>query len=314
MRGMVDIITVEMEKDQTKKNKFSSLLSNKTKLEKCLYVAMIVIMAIIAIILVDINVKRANDATKQNTKIVQDIKNINVHPNDDKTIDKFIRDYFKARSNLNYPKIFSAYGRDYYKEERESKDNSFKKIVDNIRYEKIFVSSYDDINIYTDKGFYDDEVICIVTYDMAFGFTTDKAPMIIVFYLVKKDNSYIIKDTFDVGTSKYIVDVVSTDFVKELYNDTYVRLNRVLLSNEDLRLAYNSFRQSEMNMKSDLGSLHKKDIIEKIMSNNLDPVKDADKIYNEITAEKKERERQEALNEYLDRVIASLSDAQRLPQ
>lgn len=307
---MVGIITVEMEKDQTKKLKFFSFLNNKSKLEKCFYVAMIAILAIIAIILVDIISKKV---TNRNLKTSYAVKNINVHPNEDETIDKFIRDYFKARSNLNYPKIFSAYGRDYYKEERESKDDSFKKIVDNIRYEKIFVSSYDNINIYTESGYYDDEVICIVTYDMAFGFTTDKAPMIIVFYLVKNDNSYIIKDYLDVGTSKYIVDVVSTDFVKELYNDTYVRLNRVLLSNEDLRLVYNSFRQSEMNMKSDLGSLHKKEIIEKITSNNLDPIKDANEIYDEISAEKKERTRYDSLNEYLDRVIASLSDAQRMP-
>lgn len=314
MHGMVVIITVEMEKDQTKKIKFLSFLNNKSKLEKCFYVAMIVILAIIAIILVDIIRKKSNKTANQSLKTAYDVKDINVHPNEDESIDKFIRDYFKARSNLNYPKIFSSYGRDYYKEERESKDDSFKKIVDNIRYEKIFVSSYDDINIYTEKGFYENEIICIVTYDMAFGFTTDKAPMIIVFYLVKNDNSYIIKDNFDVGTSKYIVDVVGTDFVKELYNDVYVRLNRVLLSNEDLKLVYNSFRQSEMNMKSDLGPLHKKDIIEKIVSNELDPVKNANEIYDEITTEKKENSRYDSLNEYLDRVIASLSDVQRLPQ
>lgn len=310
---MVVITTVEMEKEQTKKIEFLSFLNNKSKLEKCFYVAMIVILAIIAIILVDIIRKKANKAANQSLKTAYDVKNINVHPNEDESIDKFIRDYFKARSNLNYPKIFSSYGRDYYKEERESKDDSFKKIVDNIRYEKIFVSSYDDINIYTEKGFYENEIICIVTYDMAFGFTTDKAPMIIVFYLVKNDDSYIIKDNFDVGTSKYIVDVVGTDFVKELYNDVYARLNRVLLSNEDLKLVYNSFRQSEMNMKSDLGPLHKKDIIEKIISNELDPIKNANEIYDEIANEKKENSRYDSLNEYLDRVIASLSDAQRMP-
>lgn len=310
---MVVITTVEMEKEQTKKIEFLSFLNNKSKLEKCFYVAMIVILAIIAIILVDIIRKKSNKAANQSLNTAYDVKNINVHPNEDESIDKFIRDYFKARSNLNYPKIFSSYGRDYYKEERESKDDSFKKIVDNIRYEKIFVSSYDDINIYTEKGFYENEIICIVTYDMAFGFTTDKAPMIIVFYLVKNDDSYSIKDNFDVGTSKYIVDVVGTDFVKELYNDVYARLNRVLLSNEDLKLVYNSFRQSEMNMKSDLGPLHKKDIIEKIISNELDPIKNANEIYDEIANEKKENSRYDSLNKYLDRVIASLSDAQRMP-
>ena len=58
---------------------------------------------------------------------------------------KFIKDYFKARTELNFSKIFSAYNRDYYKEERENTDGSFKKIIDNIRYERIFVKSYDDI-------------------------------------------------------------------------------------------------------------------------------------------------------------------------
>lgn len=301
---MVDIITAKMEKDQT---------NNNGKFVKVFYIAMIAIVAIIAIILVDLIIKSNHKVTENNYFTDGNYKNINVTLNMDEKVDKFIRDYFKARTDLNFSKIFSAYDRDYYKEERENTDGSFKKIIDNIRYERIFVKSYDDLTIYTEKGFYDDEIICIVTYDMAFGFTTDKAPTIIIFYLKKNGNSFIIKDNLDVGTSKYIVDVVNTEFVKGLYNDVYVRLNRVLTSNESLKLVYNSFRQSEMNMKSSLGPLHKKEIIENIIDNKYDPIKNAQKIHDEIVADKEEEAKRQNIDEYLSRVIASLSDAQRLP-
>lgn len=302
MHGMVDTITAKMEKEQT---------NNKEKFVKVFYIAMMGIMAVIAIILVDLIIKSKNKLPEKSYIADGNIKNINVTLNKDENIDKFIRDYFKARIDLNFSKIFSAYDRDYYKEERENTDGTFKKIIDNIRYERIFVKSYDDLTIYTEKGFYDDEVICIVTYDMAFGFTTDKAPTIIIFYLKQNGNSYIIKDDLDVGTSKYVVNVVNTEFVKELYNDIYLRLNRVLASNESLKLVYNSFRQSEMNMKSSLGPLHKKEIIEKIIDNKLDPVKNAKEIHDEIVFEKEEEKKSKVLNSYLDRVIASLSESQR---
>ena len=299
---MVDIITVEMEKDQT---------NEKKRLVKIFYIAMIAIMTVIAIILVNLIFKDRKRSIGEKEKINYNVSNINVVANTDEKIDKFIKDYFKARTDLNFSKIFMAYDRDYYKEERESKDGTFKSIIDNIRYERMFVESYDDIKIYTEKGFYDDEIVCIVTYDMAFGFTTDKAPMIIVFYIKKNGDSYIIKDDLDVGTSKYIVDVVNTDFVKELYNDTYARLNRVLTSNESLKLVYNSFRQSEMNMNSSLGSLNKKEIIEKINSNKIDLIRDAKKIYDEIAGKKEEESKKKELDDYLNRVIASLSVTQR---
>ena len=291
-----------MERDQT---------NDKKKLVKIFNIAMIAIMTVIAIILVSLISRDRKRSVSEKAMIDYNISNINVVSNTDEKIDKFIRDYFKARTDLNFSKIFMAYNRDYYKEERESRDDSFKTIIDNIRYERIFVKSYDDIKIYTEKGFYDDEIVCIVTYDMAFGFTTDKAPMIIVFYIKKNGDSFVIKDDLDVGTSKYVVDVVNTDVVKELYNDIYVRLNRVLTSNESLKLVYNSFRQSEMNMKSSLGSLNKKEIIEKINSNKVDLIRDAKKIYDEIVEKKEEESKQKELDEYLERVIASLSDAQR---
>ena len=312
MHGMADIITEAMEKEQISESKSLPIKDCKSNFLKFIYIAMIVIVAVIAIILVDL-IKRYEDRVAIETvNTYNDVSEIDVKPNEDEKIDNFIKDYFDARINLNYPKIFSAYGRDYYKEEREKKDSSFKNTIDNIRYENIFVKDYENINIYTEKGYYENEVICIVTYDMVFGFTTDKAPTIIVFYLTKEGDTFIIKDNFDVGTSKYIVDVVNTNYVKELYNDVYARLNRVLASSESLKLVYNSFRQSEMNMKSDLGPLHKNEMIERINGNKLDPIKDAKEIYDKIVSDKREIEKQNALNEYLERVIASLSDLQRV--
>ena len=312
MHGMADIITEAMENEQISESKSLPLKIGKLTFLKFINIAMIVIVTVIAIILVDLIRKYDDKATVENANISRDITEINVRPNEDERVDRFIKDYFKARTNLNYPKIFSAYGRDYYSEEREKKDTSFKDTIDNIRYENIFVKDYENINIYTEKGYYENEIICIVTYDMAFGFTSDKAPTIIVFYLVQDGDTFIIKEDFDVGTSKYIVDVVNTNYVKELYNDVYVRLNRVLTSSESLKLVYNSFRQSEMNMKSDLGSTYKNGMVERISSNKLDPIKDAKEIYDEIVSEKRESEKQNALNEYLERVIASLSETQRV--
>lgn len=314
MHGMVDIITAKMGKEQTSLKSKLICIYEKLSFTKVFNIAMIVILAIIAIILVDL-ISESRSRIEE-LKIIEDqeFKNINVKLNDDESIDKFIKGYFTARTNLNYPKIFSAYGRDYYKEERESENENseFKKTINNLRYEKTFVKSYDNVVIYTEKGFYENEVICVVTYDMAFGFTSDVAPMIIIFYLEKSGDTFVIKENLDVGTSKYVVSVANTEFVKALYDDIYIRLNRLLTSNESLKLAYNSFRQSEMNMKSSFGPLRKKDRIDKIETNKLDPIKNAKEIYDKIVTQKKENENKEKLNNYLDKVIASLSVAQRI--
>ena len=120
---MVDIITVEMEKDQT---------NEKKRLVKIFYIAMIAIMTVIAIILVNLIYKDRERSISEKEKINYNVSNINVVANTDEKIDKFIKDYFKARTDLNFSKIFMAYDRDYYKEERESKDGTFKSIIDNI--------------------------------------------------------------------------------------------------------------------------------------------------------------------------------------
>lgn len=290
------------------KKKFSSLINDdENKIKRYFCIAMLVIFAIIAIVFVDVlNKRKANKI-----KTVNENTNIVIGPSDDAEIYKLVSEYFKARTNLDYSKIFSSFGRDYYKEERKDRDGSFKKIIDSIRYERMFVQGYDNIKIYTTKGYYEGDILCIVTYDLALGFTTDTAPMMIIFYLERVDDNLIIKSDIDVGISKYIVEVSSAPAVVELYKEIYTKLNRVLVSNESLRLVYNSLRQYEMNMSQDLGPLHKMEIIENAKIKTTDPVKDADKIQKEIVERKEEESIEKRLDDYLERVIASLSDVQR---
>lgn len=311
MHGMVDFTMAETEKEQTNGKLKIHFKNDKDSIRKYFYIAMMVLITIIAIILVDLIRKNNKNIIGVGIAARNNAKSIDVKPTEDYDLYKFIDDYLKARTNLDYPKIFSSFGRDYYKEEREDRDGTFKKTIDSIRYERIFVRSYDNIKVYADNGFYDGDVICIVTYDMNLGFTDDKAPMIIIFYLEKDGNSYIIKENLDVGISKYIVEVTNTDTVKKIYDDVYTRLNRALVSNESLKLVYNSLRQFEMNMSSDLGPLNKLEMIENIGVKKLDLIEDADKIANDIKNAKEEAEKEKLLNEYIERVIASLSDAQR---
>ena len=307
MHGLADIITVVMV-EEVKKNIISFFKDDTNKKRKYFYIAMLAIIAIIAIVFYEL-IKENN----RNVKTSAEVQNIVIGPSDDKEVYKLITEYFKARTDLNYPKIFSAFGRDYYKEEREDKDGSFKKIIDSIRYERIFVKGYDNISIYTTKGYYEGDILCIVTYDLALGFTSDVAPMIIIFYLEKNDDKLIIKNNIDVGISKYIIEISNQPSVVDLYNSVYSRLNRVLISNENLRLTYNSLRQYEMNMNQDFGPLNKMEIIENAKVKTIDPVEDAYRVQKEIIEQKEEESIEKRLDDYLERVVASLSDIQKLP-
>lgn len=307
MHGLVDIITVVMV-EEVKKKIISFFQYDSIKKNKYFYIAMLAIIVIIAIVFYEL-IKESN----KNVPNSKAVENIVIGPSDDKEIYKLISEYFKARTDLNYPKIFSSFGKDYYKEERENKDGSFKRIMDSIRYERMFVKGYDNINIYTTNGYYEGDVLCIVTYDLLLGFTSDVAPMVIIFYLEQNDDKFIIKNNIDVGISKYIIKVANQPVVIELYNSVYTRLNRVLVSNESLRLTYNTLRQYEMNMNQDFGPINKMEIIENAKVKTKDPVKDASEAYEEIIEKKEEESIQKRLDDYLDSVIASLSDVQRLP-
>lgn len=307
MHGLVDIITATMGIEEIRKKISSFFNSDENRIKKYFYIAMLVIIATIAIVFVELlksNEEKSKNSINQNEYFV-------IGPTDNEEVTKLITEYFQARTDLDYPKIFKAFGRDYFKEEREDKDGSFKKIVDSIRYERMFVKGYDNIVIYSADGYYKNDILCVVTYDLALGFTTDTAPMMIIFYLERVDDNLIIKNDFDVGIYKYILDAVNADAVKALYNTVYTRLNRVLVSNESLRLTYNSLRQYEMNMSQDLDPINKMEIIEEAKIKTTDPVKDAEKVYKEIVEQKEEESVEKRLSDYLDRVIASLSDAQR---
>lgn len=311
MHGMVDIITVEMENEQTKKIFLFSNNLKKEKIIKILTIIMIVILAIIVIVFLNLHIKDKEYKNQIETK--HDINSIDVKPCEDYRIYKFISDYFKARTDLNFQRIFLAYGKDYYKEERNDKDGNLKKIVDNIRYERMFVKKFDNIKVYTENGYYGGETICIVTYDMQLGFTNnDKIPMIIIFYLKESNNSYIIKENFDLGTSKYIVDVINTENVKKIYDDVEDELNRLLVSNESLRLSYNSLRQYEINMNSEFEPIDKLQIIDDMKIKDFDIIKDSDEIFNKIIEDKEKQKQNEIVSEYIEKVVASLSDTQRV--
>lgn len=308
MHGSVVIITEVMAIEEIKNNISSFFKSDEFKIKKYFYIAMLAILVTIAIVFVAL-LKNSEESTK---KSINEREYFVIGPTNDEEVYKLITEYFKARTDLDYPKIFKAFGRDYYKEEREDKDGTFKKIIEGIRYERTFVKGYDNITIYTTDGYYKDEILCIVTYDLALGFTTDVAPMMIIFYLEKNNGNLVIKNNIDVGISKYIVEVVNTDVIKALYNEVHTRLSRILLSNESLRLTYNTLRQYEMNMNNDLGTLNKMEIIENAKIKTVDPVKDAEKAYKEILEQKEEESVEKRLDEYLERVVASLSDTQRV--
>ena len=308
MHGLAVIITEVMGIEEIKKKISSFFNSDENKIKKYFYIAMLAIVATIAIVFVAL--LKSNE--EKNEKTLNQNKNIVIGPTNDEEIHKLITNYFKARTDLDYPKIFKAFGRDYFKEEREDRDGTFKKIIDSIRYERMFVKDYENIVIYMTDGYYKGDKLCIVTYDLALGFTTDTAPMMIIFYLERVDDNLVIKNDLDVGISKYIVEVVNTDAVKELYKVIHTQLSRVLLSNESLRLTYNTLRQYEMNMSQDIGTINKMQIIEEAKIKTTDPVKDAEKIYKEIIEKKEEESIEKRLNDYLERVVASLSDTQRI--
>ena len=144
---------------------------------------------------------------------------------------------------------------------------------------------------------------------MQLGFTDIAAPMIVMFYVEERDGKYIIKDKLDVGTSKYIVSISENEFVKKLYEDVRLSLERAAAGSESLRLAYNTLRQIEVNQNVDLGSIDKKELIDSLNPKGTDLIKDARKIYDEIVKQNEERIAKEKLDNYLESIKASFSEA-----
>ena len=307
---MADIIMVQMVKELIKKIDIKSFVTSN-KVKKNLVIAMLALIAIIAIILIDLMNKDRIRLIELGKNVAYNESSVDIAICNDDLIVSFIHNYFKAKNSLNYQKIFEAYGRDYYAEERNDIDGSFARIMNVIKYEKIFIESYDDIVVYTCRGYREDETVCVVTYDMKLGFTDTKAPMIMIFYLMKGDEGYIIKDKMDVGTSKYLEEISNLESVKALYDNVAMRLDRASASSEGFRLVYNTLRQFEINQNVDIGNLAKMGGLDVLDIWKLDPIKDADKIYNLIIGSNNQKKNGKKLDEYLDRVVASLSDVQK---
>lgn len=297
--------TIAMEKEQV--NKKVNIFSN-TKIDtpiKYINMAMIIITIFIVIFFIFININ------KKSKNISYDSKNINFETCMDYNIYKFISDYLKARTDLNYPLIFNSFGRDYYSEKIDDKSGNVKKIENTIKYERAFVKSYNDIKVYYANGIKIDDYVCLVTYDIALGFTEDEIPMIMLFYIEKiADDKYIIKGNLDVGISKFLMSCMKTDFVKDMYNDVKSRLSRKLQSSESIKLAYNSLRQFEINMSSNI-DYSPNVLVDEYTIKKLDPIKDIDKIYHTIVNIKNDDAAKNALNEYIKNVVASLSEVQK---
>ena len=117
MPGMVVFIMAKTEKDKTKRKIISYLKKNKKSIKTKFFIAMVVMLAIIAIILVDAVYKDTVMTRREQVKNVYSVENMTFEPCNDYETYKFISDYFKARSNLNYEKIFASFGRDYFKDD-----------------------------------------------------------------------------------------------------------------------------------------------------------------------------------------------------
>ena len=95
----------EMEKEQANENLSDDLKHSSDRLKKFFIIAMLVLFAIIAIILVNLIGKENAKLREERKESLYDPDSIEVKPVSDYRVYKFISDYFKARTNLNYVKI-----------------------------------------------------------------------------------------------------------------------------------------------------------------------------------------------------------------
>lgn len=309
MPGIIMHILEMMEEKQIKEKLITYLNNNKELLIKRFNNLMIVMAGVIAIVLVigliDGNKKYKESLVKKN----YDKEDISFNICENQDVEKFIKSYFKSRTDLNFPMIFSFFGRDYYKEEYDAPEK-VKEIEKNIRYERTFVKSYDNIKIYISKGMNEKDIVALVTYDMILGFANDSAPMILMFYLEPNGTTYTIKKDIDIGTSKFLIECSNNEYVQQIYNDVKLKLTRNLNASEILRLVYNSLRQYEMNIDGAVNYENKK-FTDSLNIEKSDFIKDFDKVYQKVKKEKEELKNKEKLETYLESIKASVSDIVR---
>lgn len=224
--------------------------------------------------------------------------------NEEKDMQQFIEDYYKARTNLDYEKIFSAFGRDYYKEENNKNIENVKTLI---RYEKVYIVNYNNFKLYTAKGLYQNEYICIVTYEMQLGFTTDTLPNITLFYLKKDEKgNFIIEENYNVERSKYVLKAMNEQFVKQIYNEIYEELERKISTNDATKLVYNSLRQWSINIGTKVN--YENYNYPYIYYNpRYDLIKNADAIKDAILQKKSLEQKQKNIDDFLNGISEGLS-------
>ena len=274
----------------------------KFNILKVFHIAMILIIVLIAIVLVSINVSfNKKEEVMAESYDIEQYKDANLIPCDDEEIISFINSYFEARKDLKYEQIFRAFNKDYNVEIRT---NEGKEIVKYINYEHSYVKSYDNIKIYETKGIKDSDKFLFIIYDLNFGFSESKVPMVLICYLEYDEwaKRYYILNDIDIRHAKYINYVTNTNFVKETLTDVEKRIERILTSNEDVKLAYNSLRQYDMNGVKNIDI----SINESYYNPLIDPIRDKDTIYKVLKDVKESEEESKGKRDKNDYISESM--------
>lgn len=251
------------------KNKYFSF-GNKDKIFY-IKIAMVISIIIIAILLV----KKINDETKPHYEINTKTENTTIDKeftiSSDEKLISFIINYFKDRLDLKYESIFNAYNKKYSNVFQNEEEQEIIKVIN---YENAYIKKYDNFIIYTVDGIDQNEIVALIKYDVYFSWTNEFVPSVIIAYIVKDGNKYYFKDDLNVNTSKYINELLKTKQVLEIYEDCQDTIEKKLKSNDELKLAYNSYRQYEIN---DYNTIDK-NLFEEINNVEINPITNNDEI------------------------------------
>lgn len=256
-------------------NKYNKFLKYISYLPLAM-ISLVFIIAIILIISIVININGLSNANKKIESVV-DKKNI-LMLSDDELLNKFIKDYFQARTNLNFNQIFMAYNKKW---SSTNLDDYSKKIVNFVTHERSYVKRFDDVMVFTVYGLNNDEYVVFMTYNIEFSFTKDLAPSISMAYVKKQDNKYYFLSDYDIEISKYMNNVLKNEEIISLFNEVKTNLLIALKGNDNLRIAYNSLRQLKDNILSTTDMVSEKNIND----NFLDPINDSDLIEKIVVGE-----------------------------
>lgn len=245
----MEIIMEQMDQDNIKNKKLDLIKSFiQEKIKEPIWkisIAMLMILIVIAILLIQGVSSSHNDT---DILVLSNDDEAFVETKDEK-LSNFVKGYLRARTYLDFVNIYRAFDKNYML----VKDTEESKRYDNgILYEKNYVSGYNNINIYEHKGLKEDEKVVLMTYDMTFYFSDTTAPSILMGYVVEDKDKIYFKDNYDIGETKYINALMERSEVKVLYRYIKDRLELALTNDSNLKLAYNSLRQYDINPNNDM--------------------------------------------------------------